>query len=136
MGKGARGLFRASFASDNVLHVPDGQWPDGTGGSPVPPILVGRLAALPHAAAAGVIFLDKIFFVAKRRRKLASYEVAGNRIQRIASRKGRWKCSNEIAAECFRRPFRTDYLSIAIPDTPCLANFRLSRWDERNVITP
>jgi S1-C subfamily serine protease len=31
----------------------------------------------------------------------------------------------------FRRPFRTDFVLDGEPDTLCLANFRLSRWDER-----
>ena len=31
----------------------------------------------------------------------------------------------------FRRPFRTDFVLDDEPDTLCLANFRLSRWDER-----
>ena len=31
----------------------------------------------------------------------------------------------------FRRPFWTDFVLDGEPDTLCLANFRLSRWDER-----
>ena len=31
----------------------------------------------------------------------------------------------------FRRPFRTDFVLDGEPDSLCLANFRLSRWDER-----
>ncbi|MEO5803723.1 MAG: alpha-glucuronidase family glycosyl hydrolase [Verrucomicrobiota bacterium] len=31
-------LFRASVSNVNVLRIPSGQWPDGTGGSPVLPI--------------------------------------------------------------------------------------------------
>jgi hypothetical protein len=34
----ARTLFRAVVSRANVSPVPSGQWPDGTGGSPVPPI--------------------------------------------------------------------------------------------------
>ena len=34
----AHEIFRASVSSANVLLIPSGQWPDGTGGSSVPPI--------------------------------------------------------------------------------------------------
>ena len=58
--------------------------------------------------------------VAERRRKLAGYEVAGN------------------LSMLFVRPERTTdsavppgrFLLRRRPDTPCLANFRLSLWDE------
>ncbi|MDQ6632360.1 MAG: hypothetical protein M3Y82_11510 [Verrucomicrobiota bacterium] len=33
-------LFQASLSSNNVLSIPSGQWPNGTGGSPVLPIRV------------------------------------------------------------------------------------------------
>src|ERR1019366_7645054 len=38
----APGVFRASVFSANVLSLPSGQWPDGTGGSPVPPFPVSE----------------------------------------------------------------------------------------------
>ena len=38
----ARELFHASVATANVLPVPSGQWPDGTGGSPMPPISISE----------------------------------------------------------------------------------------------
>ncbi len=60
--------------------------------------------------------------VAERRRKLASYEVAGNAFARFA---------RPERTMDFRRPFWTDFVLGGEPDTLCLANFRLSRWDER-----
>jgi hypothetical protein len=54
--------------------------------------------------------------------KLASYEVAGDAFARF------------VRAERtmdFRRPFWTDFVLDGEPDTLCLANFRLSIWDER-----
>ena len=41
-GNGSR-LFRACFASANLLPVPSGQWPDGTGESPELPIPTSSL---------------------------------------------------------------------------------------------
>src|ERR1019366_3002743 len=38
----ARGIFRASVFSASVRSLPSGQWPDGTGGSPVPPIPISE----------------------------------------------------------------------------------------------
>jgi hypothetical protein len=35
-------LFRTSVFSANVLSLPSGQWPDGTGGSPVLPIPISE----------------------------------------------------------------------------------------------
>jgi hypothetical protein len=52
---------------------------------------------------------DKICLVAKRRRKLASYAVAGHGEKQFVL-KGRWKCAKEMADEYFRRPFRTDFV--------------------------
>ena len=40
----AHGLFRTSVSSSNVVLVPSGHWPDGTGGSPVPPIPTSEFA--------------------------------------------------------------------------------------------
>jgi hypothetical protein len=60
--------------------------------------------------------------VAERRWKLASYGVAGN-APAIFMRPER--------TMDFRRPFWTDFVLDGEPDTLCLANFRLSRWDER-----
>jgi hypothetical protein len=60
--------------------------------------------------------------VAERRRKLASYEVAGS-APAIFMRPER--------TMDFRRPFWTDFVLDGEPDTLCLANFRLARWNER-----
>ena len=38
----APGIFRASVFSASVLSLPSGQWPDDTGGSPVPPIPISE----------------------------------------------------------------------------------------------
>ena len=35
-------LFRAPVFSASVLSLPSGQWPDGTGGSPVPPVPISE----------------------------------------------------------------------------------------------
>ena len=55
-------LFRASISSSNVPPVPSGQWPDGSGGSPVLPILISEFALIGKnvislaAGQAGTIF--------------------------------------------------------------------------------
>src|ERR1017187_9286448 len=38
----APGIFRASVFSASVRSLPSGQWPDGTGGSPVLPIPISE----------------------------------------------------------------------------------------------
>lgn len=43
LGTGMAGeLSHASFTSSGVLPIPSGQWPDGTGGSPVLPIPISE----------------------------------------------------------------------------------------------
>src|ERR1700733_6894682 len=59
-------------------------------------------------------------FVAKRRRKLARHAVSGHDEKGKFVLKGRWKCANEIACGCFRRPAGT-------------GNFNLTRYQPHRV---
>ena len=43
----AHELFYTSVFSENLLPIPSGQWPGGTGGSPVPPIPTSEFAIMP-----------------------------------------------------------------------------------------
>ena len=47
----AHELFRAFVANTNVLPIPSGQWPDGTGGSPMLPIPTSDFRFNPALAA-------------------------------------------------------------------------------------
>ena len=86
--------------------------------------MLGVLAEIHCPMPAALAFLAVGFGVAERYWKLASYEVAGEPPQKMIRPEGTMETATQCPATS--PPSRRDgKCSGTLPDTPCLANFRL-----------
>ena len=67
--------------------------------------------------------MGKKMAVAERHWKLARHTVSGKPQQFGFAPEGRWTLNAQLRGR-FRRPFRTEFISVAVPGTLSLANIR------------
>jgi hypothetical protein len=94
-------------------------------------LLIHRLVAL---LASSMLLMGKKMVVAERHWKLARHAVSGILRQIAFVPEGRWTFNAPLWSH-FRRPFRTEFNSIAVPGTLSLANIQ-SRFATAESLNP